>query len=217
MVKFRPSLRAKRSNLFDLRLPRLRHLANPRNDQVHKGCLVLSFQLLVFLCPMAANAHILESNNTVGAVMHVDPEDDPYVGEPATLFFEFKDKEREFNLDNCECTLAIHLQKDTIVKDKIFPESDTNTTTGTYTYRFPKKGVYVLVIDGKPRTKENFHPFTLEYEIQVSHMRAPTITPLPSSYTFGLSHDASYFIGGFVGILVVFFYLWVSRRGKKEK
>lgn len=47
--------------------------------------------LLVFALPQTASAHVLQTDGSIGAVLHVDPDDNPIIGEKATFFFDLKD------------------------------------------------------------------------------------------------------------------------------
>jgi hypothetical protein len=60
--------------------------------------LLLIVLLLDIQLPQAS-AHVLLSNNTVGGVLHIDPEDDPIAGQPAKFYIELKDKQNQFTLE----------------------------------------------------------------------------------------------------------------------
>lgn len=65
--------------------------------------LILSFFLIfaVFLIlPTIASAHVLKTDGSIGAVVHIDPDDDPIIGKSANFFLEFKDTKNKFQLAN---------------------------------------------------------------------------------------------------------------------
>lgn len=115
-------------------------------------------------------AHVLQSNGSVGAVLHIDPEDDPIVGQQASFFFEFKDKQNKFNPENCTCIFSILENGKEIFSQPLFQSNtDLNSTNTSVFYTFAKRDVYQVKISGKPfMEKKAFDPFTLTYDIRVS-------------------------------------------------
>src|SRR5437773_8843060 len=78
----------------------------------------LPFFFLLF--PSVVNAHFLKIDGSIGAVLHVDPDDDPIAGEQASFFLSFKDKQHKFSPQNCTCTFSIQEQNQTIYSQPLF-------------------------------------------------------------------------------------------------
>lgn len=102
-------------------------------------------------------AHVLQSNGAIGAVLHIDPEDDPIVGQQASFFFDFKDKQSKFKPENCECTFSISENG-----KEIYSQALSNSSAS---YTFTKKGSYKIKISGKPQENADFKPFVLTYDV----------------------------------------------------
>ena len=66
--------------------------------------------LLFLICTVNVQAHILKTDGSIGAVLHIDPDDDPIARQSSYFFFEFKDKQNIFKLENCDCKITIFEQ-----------------------------------------------------------------------------------------------------------
>lgn len=112
------------------------------------------------------NGHTLESNESISAIMHIDPQDNPIIGEEASLQFEFIDPKQAFTLEMCECIISINLKNNNLLTQALV--SDTNNVhTSTVSFSFPEKAIYTVKIQGKPQHGEIFKPFTLTYSLRV--------------------------------------------------
>lgn len=119
--------------------------------------------LIVIVCillPATAAAHVLEKDGTIGAVLHINPGDDPVAGEQSSFYFDFEDTSGRFSTENCSCHLVIE-QDNTAIYDELFSQS----SGGTYT--FPARGLYSVKAVGKPLAGDSFQPFTLSYDVRV--------------------------------------------------
>lgn len=122
--------------------------------------LLVLLSLLSISLPNIAKAHVLETNGDIGAVLHIDPDDDPYAKIPSQIYFDIKDKSNRFNFSNCECLFTVYSNDKLIHSQKALSEN--------ITYTFPQKGVYKISLTGKPLGSEKFSNFTLSYDIRVS-------------------------------------------------
>jgi hypothetical protein len=124
--------------------------------------------LTLSLKPTLAQAHLLESDHDIGAVLHVDPNDNPIAGSQASFFFEFKDKTNNFTPATCECTFLVLENGKTIYSQPLFQNTDKpSLTNASVFYTFPKKDVYQIKVTGKPETPGAFQPFTLTWSFRV--------------------------------------------------
>jgi len=143
---------------------------------MQKNILLLSFVVTLLIATQKQTfAHVLEKDQTIGAVLHVSPNDDPVVGEATDFFFEFKDTQGKFDPSLCICTVAISENNKEILKQDLFQSSTTQTLEeAIFSYVFPKKGLYTIKVLGEA-TDSSFEAFTLTYDIRVD--REKTISP----------------------------------------
>lgn len=118
------------------------------------GCAALG------LLPTApASSHTLERNDSIGAVLHINPDDDPVAGENTSIFFDVKDQSGKFAASKCVCSFSVN-ENGRQIEDK-----QINGTTAEYS--FPRRAVYIISINGQPRQTGDFQPFTLSYTVRV--------------------------------------------------
>jgi len=157
-----------------------------------------------------ALAHVLKSDGDIGAVVHIDPEDDPIVGQPATFFFDFKDRTNKFSLGACTCTASITNRGQEVFSAPLAGVGSGSELSPFFQYTFPEKSLYTVVVSGKPNVEGAFQPFTLRYDIRVEREQETA----PSSAT--PNHTLHYIIfgGGFVAFFIA---LFVGRKKGQKK
>src|SRR5689334_22170899 len=89
----------------------------------------------VVIAPQAS-AHSLETDGNIGGVIHIDPDDSPVAGEAAVLFFELKDKTRQFEFQHCDCRITISSEGRQFYAGPL--------TSLVYRYTFPQAGDYQI-------------------------------------------------------------------------
>jgi hypothetical protein len=133
--------------------------------------------LIVLLLPLFhVFAHQIKSDAGVTVMLHVEPDDAPIGGTTTPMNFTFTKVPDGFSIDTCDCALSIvsykHLS-DIESLGTVFPITPSNIVYGT-TYRvehnFPKRDVYALVLEGKPRNDNTFEPFSITYDLRVETM-----------------------------------------------
>lgn len=133
---------------------------------------------LLILSPTISYAHVLEKDGTIGAVVHITPDDDPIVGEQSSFFFEFKDTTDKFKPQDCDCVVTILKNGQEIYRQSLFQDNSNPTlSNASFTYIFSEKNIYTVLIQGKPNTQNAFQPFTLSYDLRISRekqTREPT-------------------------------------------
>ncbi len=163
--------------------------------------LTLHFALLTNL-----SAHILATDGSIGAVLHIDPEDDPIAGESATLYFEFKDKNGQFKPEDCTCiTLILENGKEV---------ARQNLVNNSISYAFPQKDVYQVKVTGLPDGNGSFQPFTLSYDIRVA--RESVAQPNNTAVSQQTSVLPAVIIGSILSALGVIFTIRQGRRKRQE-
>jgi hypothetical protein len=102
----------------------------------------------------------------------MDPDDDPVVGRPTELMFQFKDKSSRFDATNCFCTISI--SEDSVAQQRIIHSKISDQLH--YTNTFPKKGIYTIKLKGEPIEENKFQNFEIEYQIRVDKEESGTKT-----------------------------------------
>ena len=91
------------------------------------------------LIPQNAFAHVLisDSTNSIGAVLHIAPDDDPVAGEQARLYFDIQAQEIEK-----ESTVLTVKNVQTNEINTVVVDAGSSSISANYT--FATQGVYVL-------------------------------------------------------------------------
>lgn len=164
---------------------------------------LLTISLLIFLLSAnwnAASAHVLQTDRTIGAVMHIDPNDDPIAGEQASIFFELKDTTNRLTSKNCDCKIAILESGKTIYAQPIFQNnSNPSLDNASLFYTFPNPDVYQIILTGNPLSKNSFQPFKLTFNIRAEQ---PTDNSSTNKSQLFATNHLGYFIVGILLLLV---------------
>lgn len=174
-------------------------------NNMQKSILLLSMLVTLFITTQKQTvAHVLEKEQTVGAVLHVSPNDDPVVGEVTDFFFEFKDTEGKFNPTLCICTVVIYENDKEILKQDLFQSSTTPTLEeAIFSYVFPKKGLYTIKVLGES-TDSSFEAFTLEYDIRVDREKSSIAETTDDTSVSWIKQHIVHIVGGILlGIFVI--------------
>lgn len=127
--------------------------------------------LFSFVSVQHVQAHTLETDTSVGAVLHITPEDDPVVGEITDFFFDIKDKTNKFVPADCDCIASILQGGQEVYSQPLFQSSvNPSMQDASFSYTFPERNVYTIRISGKPRSQGSFEPFTLEWDQRVARI-----------------------------------------------
>ncbi len=130
---------------------------------------IASLFLFLLITPGKVNAHVLQKDGSIGAVLHIDPEDDPIVGQPANFFFEFKDTQNKFKPANCNCIVSIIEDGKEIYSQPLFQDnSDPSLSNASFSFTFPQKNIYQVKVVGAPEKPGQFQPFKLFYDLRIS-------------------------------------------------
>ncbi len=157
----------------------------PQIEVLSTLCLIFSTSLGV------AYAHEVKTAKDVGAILHIEPHDNPRAGEPAKAWFALTHKGGKLiPLAECNCQLAVYSEPH---DDKNEPPPLLKPTLRPVTAEqyqgipgteitFPKPGGYELHFSGKPVDGKSFQPFELEYEVTVAQNTQTFVqqTPTPA-------------------------------------
>lgn len=148
---------------------------------------------LVAFLPQTASAHVLISDDTksIGAVLHVVPDDDPIAGQQSNLFFDIQTQ--KINKATAKLTVANTATSEAVI---VPIKVDSDSVTADYT--FPVQGVYKLSL-----TVSSDKAYTFNYSQRVS--RGVTGSALDKP-TYPLANLALIFCGtAFLFLLIILF------------
>lgn len=123
----------------------------------------LTFKFFFFT--PAAFAHVLQTDGSMGAVLHIYPDDDPIIGQPAYFFLEMKDTSNQFNQADCICQVSVLEAGKEVYSQNLFHGINDNPS---FYFTFPEKNIYTLKVTGKPIAPASFHSFSLSYDLRVT-------------------------------------------------
>ena len=123
--------------------------------------------LLMAFAPMTASAHIVKTDGTIGALLHIYPDDDPIAGQPAIMNFAFTGRTSHLKLAQCDCVLIVNEAGREILRQTVAPGAKNGNSAITIKYAFPKRDVYTVTLQGRPTGGATFQSFKLDYDIRV--------------------------------------------------
>lgn len=121
--------------------------------------IVLLGALMLPVQPVSAHVFISDSIGTKGAILHINPDDDPIAGQSSTLFLDTQISLRR-------AVLTITAQTGTVTTI----DATITGSLATFTYTFPTQGAYTLNFE---TTTDTTHD-TFSYTQRVSRGSATT-------------------------------------------
>jgi len=131
----------------------------------------------IMLLPAAA-AHMLKTDGDIGVLMHVDPDDEPVAREPATFYFEIKDRSGKFSSARCDCRLRVLNEGREVLHEA--PAERTAQANGAAlaaAYTFAEAGVYRVELHGVPAGDASFTAFSVPFDVRVERNGAGAGSP----------------------------------------
>lgn len=122
--------------------------------------------LFSFAIP-TTSAHVLKTDGHVGVLLHVDPDDDPFVGQPATLLFSVTDTTKSFQASDCDCQVSISVHGQNLSSQSATVLDDSTLDAS---FDFPAKDVYQVTFSGKPTGQASFQSFQMSYDVRVDRL-----------------------------------------------
>lgn len=173
--------------------------------------LISHLALLISASPV--NAHVLKTDGSVGAILHVSPDDSPIAGALTDFFFELKDLDGKFKPENCNCVAQVLRGGDVLIDQPLFALNPSPTLdNASFRYTLPQKGVYTIRLTGEPKTEGSFERFVLSWDIRVD--REATDNP-PQNSTNWLAELAPYILG--IGLFFLVLITLQKKGGAKKK
>ncbi len=173
--------------------------------------LVFLFAFTLFVPTQKAYAHVLKTDGSIGAVIHINPEDDPIAGQESGFFFEFKDTKKAFSPEKCNCTFTVKQNGQVLNTQSLFQDSaNPSLENVSVYYTFPQKGIYTVSVSGTPITPGEFESFTLTWDIRVEREESS-----PSISESGNDQNIKYIV--LIAAVVIIVGLVLSRKKKPAK
>lgn len=124
---------------------------------------ILVAVIALALLASTAGAHMLKTDGDIGVLMHVDPNDEPLAREPATFYFEIKDRSGRFSAARCDCRLRVLVQGRQLAEQSA--QADGAALASAYT--FAEGGVYRVELRGAPTGDAGFAAFSVPFDVRV--------------------------------------------------
>jgi hypothetical protein len=125
-----------------------------------KILLALLFSVLAIV---PVSAHELETDQNIGVLLHVEPDDSPIPGDSSTLVFTITDRDQKFSTEHCVCTVSIFKDDQQVTSGAL---TRSGADTGSFNFDFPEAATYTVKLAGSPATSDAFQTFQVEYSIE---------------------------------------------------
>jgi hypothetical protein len=136
---------------------------------------VLSCLMLGFTNVHPALAHKVQIAADVGATLHIEPNDTPRAGETAQAWFALTRKGgKAIPLAQCNCQLAVYAEPHPPGEPALLEPSLEPVNAERFQgipgadITFPKPGIYLLQLTGKPKSGATFQPFEFNFNVTVA-------------------------------------------------
>ncbi len=125
--------------------------------------------------PLTAHAHVLltDDSGQTGAILHINPDDDPVAGEPSTLFFDIQNQSFSSHAHQVSLTVT---DEEGVAAD--VPVSVANSSASA-TYIFPAQGAYRITLSAAADGAATAHAHTFTHTQRVSRGAAGSVLDKP--------------------------------------
>lgn len=158
-----------------------------------------------------AQAHFSQTSGSIAAELHVEPDDDPVIGRPASLLFDITDSQQRFKAADCDCAITINNGSRQLLVAALLPTGPGPSIFSLQIpYTFPQKGLYSIGVTGKPKIANAFQSFQLAYNLRVDRSSSlPTLTTLARLAHFDHPEHVAAFA---IGIIVAYVFYKRDKR-----
>lgn len=167
--------------------------------------ILLGFAAFVCMLNMniSVSAHFLRTDNGIGGVIHIDPNDDPIIGQVSNIFIDLKDSQNRLTEINCNCSIKIlENEKEISSRGVQVSKSEDGQIYVTSQFTFPKKGSYIVRMEGRS-TDSTFPDFRLDFDFFVSQK---------SRQNEADSKQFFWVLSGVGSVLVIVFFVLIGKR-----
>lgn len=187
----------------------------PSRQLLIRGGLVLA----VLCCSIVslddrAQAHVLQSNNGVSAVLHIVPDDDPVAGIATEIGLEFNSTLPQFDLTNYNVVITLQDTSSATAGSPVAMASDSSAPlSGTAEVTFPQPGSYTLTVKGTP-VNGGGATFTIPYEVRAER---PQTASSETSTTNSAGFDSMMVGVATLGLLGIIAQYQIRQGGRYDK
>jgi hypothetical protein len=127
---------------------------------------LLASLALVLIWFGLASAHEYQYHGDVSVLLHSDPDDNPWAGEPARMYFFFKN----LSAETCDCVVRIFEGEKKIGEEKpgVLSDESYGSNVLYVDHAFPHLGVYRVNLVAQP---EGGAPFEFNYTMRIERDR----------------------------------------------
>lgn len=131
--------------------------------------------LALLRSPLPAYAHFQATTGNLTAILHIEPDDNPTVGQAENLYLIFDDSAHQFRLADCTCSLSISRDGMTLSSNLLQPpySHDTVYDTAAIPFTFNQAGAYQITLTGRPSSPGAFKSFELKWSPQIGQAAEP--------------------------------------------
>lgn len=167
---------------------------------MRKYIIGLVFVAAVVFWPETTQAHVLltDTKANIGAVLHINPDDDPIAGQTNQLYFDVQDKGSKVRITYSGYELLINDELGKTAK----PALEIANTTLIASYNFPRQGLYKLTLRSKS-SYEQFQKVAMTYSLRVSR---GTINPTETKEEYPLATVTAMGAGIALAVLAILAY-----------
>jgi hypothetical protein len=125
-------------------------------------------------------AHQVQTHESVGATLHIEPDDGPKAGTPSEVWFALTQAGGTvIPLAQCDCSLTLYDSSQQAIATPTLTPTSAEGFQGIPSTQvmFPEVGAYELVLAGRPTAGSAFEPFELRYDVTVAQ-RATAAPPI---------------------------------------
>ncbi|CAN5742257.1 hypothetical protein BH11PAT2_BH11PAT2_00730 [soil metagenome] len=119
---------------------------------------------LFTLSAMPASAHELSVEGTVGATLHIDPNDEPTAASPATLYLDFENSKRAFDPSEYNFLLTISQNGAVVATTSLFQNGEVGNTA-SFPYTFQQPGNYAISLTAAPKDGDEASTFSFDTHV----------------------------------------------------
>jgi len=128
-------------------------------------------------------AHVTAKDQGIEVTLHIDPGDNPIVGQIAKLHFNIVQGKDSVDASNCGCMITVEKQG-TLLFGK-----DINNFE--FDYVFPEKALYTVILHGKTNFNESF---MLTYELRIDREEGKSVKDSLGGTLHFLLHHARHLV-----------------------
>lgn len=131
-----------------------------------------------FFLVNATSAHFLQSDGSIAITLHLEPDDDPIINQPAQLLFIVSDSKNQFNPANCDCRVEVSHDNQILLNQQLL---EKNASSSVYAFSqsitFPKADGYQIKLIGQPKSASSFTPFQAVFNVSMKRMPGQPPSP----------------------------------------